>query len=263
MNMDEKMEKICQLVQECGKLILGEGSGVEIKEKPGSANFVTAYDSLVQRSLVAGLKELFPDGEFVGEEDGCTDYLRTSEYAFFIDPIDGTTNFIHDFKMSALCVGMAKNSVLEFGVVYNPFRQEMFYAQRGKGAYLNGQPLHIEDKTLSEGMLCMDTAPYNPELREKTFAELQRLSYECQDIRSIGSAALSICYAACGRVVGYTSARLCVWDYAAASVILSEAGGKLVTEGGQDPDFRTYIPIIAGTKKSVERILEIKNIKAY
>ena len=187
---------------------------------------MTAYDSLVQKTLISKLKILFPEAEFVGEEDGRSTYRKTGEYAFFIDPIDGTTNFINDFKASAICVGMARNGVLEIGVVYNPFRDELFYAQRGEGAFLNGQRLNIENKGLKEGILCIDTAPYNPEIRHAVFEQIEKLSYQSMDVRCVGSSALSICYLACGRAVGYLSPRLCVWDYAAASVILEEGWRK-------------------------------------
>lgn len=255
--MENMLKTICDIVVETGKLITGNEKNLGIEAKPGTSNYVTAYDRLVQKTLISKLKEIFPEAEFVGEEDGCTTYRRNSEYAFFIDPIDGTTNFIQDFQASAICVGMAKNGVLEIGVVYNPFMEELFYAQKGKGAFLNGKALHIENKGLKEGILCIDTAPYNPEIRHDIFEQIEKLSYQSMDIRCVGSAALSICYQACGRAVGYLSPRLCVWDYAAASVILEEAGGKLTSKGGEDPDFRTYIPIIAGTCKGVEEILEI------
>lgn len=255
--MENMLKSICDIVVETGNLITKPGKNLGIEAKPGTSNFVTAYDSFVQKTLISKLKVLFPDAEFVGEEDGCSTYKRTSEYAFFIDPIDGTTNFIQDFKASAICVGLAKNERLEIGVVYNLFREELFYAQRGKGAFLNEMPLHIENKGLKEGILCIDTAPYNPEIRHSIFEQIEKLSYHSMDLRCVGSAALSICYQACGRAVGYLSPRLCVWDYAAASVILEEAGGKLTSKNGEDPDFRTYIPIIAGTCKGVEEILEI------
>ena len=152
---------------------------------------------------------------------------------------------------------MARNGVLEIGVVYNSFRDELFYAQRGEGAFLNGQRLNIENKGLKEGILCIDTAPYNPEIRHAVFEQIEKLSYQSMDVRCVGSSALSICYLACGRAVGYLSPRLCVWDYAAASVILEEAGGKLTTRNGANPDFGTYIPIIAGTCRGVDETLQI------
>lgn len=255
--MGDILKSICDIVVETGKLITGNEKNLEIEAKPGTANYVTVYDSIVQETLISKLKELLPEAEFVGEEDGYSTYRRTEEYTFFIDPIDGTTNFINDFKASAICVGMAQNGVLEIGVVYNPFRKELFYAQRGKGAYLNEHKLNIENKGLKEGILCIDTAPYNPEIRHVVFEQIEKLSYQSMDVRCVGSAALSICYQACGRAVGYLSPRLCVWDYAAASVILEEAGGKLTTRNGKNPDFGNYIPIIAGTCNGVDEILQI------
>lgn len=188
--MENNLKSICDIVVETGKLIIKNEKDLGIEAKPGTANFVTAYDSLVQKTLISKLKILFPEAEFVGEEDGRSTYRKTGEYAFFIDPIDGTTNFINDFKASAICVGMARNGVLEIGVVYNPFRDELFYAQRGEGAFLNGQRLNIENKGLKEGILCIDTAPYNPEIRHAVFEQIEKLSYQSMDVRCVGSFAI-------------------------------------------------------------------------
>lgn len=102
----------------------------------------------------------------------------------------------------------------------------------------------------------MDTAPYNPELRDAAFEELRKISYLCMDMRSIGSAALSICYVACGRSVAYLSQKLCVWDYAAASLILTEAGGKITKKKGEELKLATNVPVLAATKKAHKELLE-------
>lgn len=250
-------DQICQTVREAGKLIhpLPEELGIQSKE--GAFNFVTKYDSMVQSFLIERLSALVPGASFVGEEDGYSTHQVASGDTFIIDPIDGTTNFICGFMASAICVGLAQDGVMKIGVVYNPFRDELFAGEKGKGAFLNGKRLALHNQSLSDGTLCMDTAPYNPEIRDEVFRKIRILSNHSMDVRSVGSAALSICYVACGRSTGYISPRLCVWDYAAASVILTEAGGKITKEDGSDLNFATHVPVLAGTEKSLNEMLAL------
>jgi myo-inositol-1(or 4)-monophosphatase len=257
MDMKILLDQIADVVLEAGKLIYPLPAELEIKSKEGSSNFVTKYDSMVQEFLIRRLSGLIPEASFVGEEDNRSASSVASGYTFIIDPIDGTTNFICNFMASAICVGLALDGIMEIGVVYNPFRDELFKGYRGGGSFLNGKPLQISSDTLESSTLCIDTAPYNPELRDEIFRKIRLLSEHCMDIRDIGSAALSICYVACGRSSGYLSARLCVWDYAAASVILTEAGGAISGEDGQDLNFATHVPVIAGSTGSLKEILTL------
>lgn len=256
METDILYTEICNIVREAGDIIHSLSSVTELKAKEGSANFVTKYDSIVQEFLIQKLSILVPDAAFVGEEDGYSEQKISEGRTFIIDPIDGTTNFICGFMASGICVGLADHGVIEIGVVYNPFRDEFFSAKRGSGAFLNGVSLHPADHTLKESVLCADTAPYNPEIRENIFEELRQLSYLCMDMRSIGSAALSICYVACGRSAAYVSPRLCVWDYAAASLILTEAGGILTDRFGRDLRLSTHISVVAATPRAHAEIME-------
>lgn len=253
--------EICNIVKKAGQIIrpLSSSTVTDIQAKTGSANFVTKYDSMVQSFLIRELSSLVPEASFIGEEDGYSAQTVSNGLTFIIDPIDGTTNFICNFMLSTICVGLADHGEMVIGVVYNPFRDELFAAQKGVGAFLNGIPLHMADLALGEGILCADTAPYTPELRDEIFDKLKKLSYHCMDIRSIGSAAASICYIACGRSVAALSPRLCVWDYAAASLVLKEAGGIILDMEGKDPALSTKIGIMAGTPKAVQDIRNILN----
>lgn len=256
MNTEVRLEQICQAVREAGDLIRSCCAVGEMKAKEGSANFVTKYDSMVQSFLIKRLKDLVPDAAFIGEEDGYSQGKIAEGKTFIIDPIDGTTNFICGFPVCGICVGFAERGKAELGVVYNPFREEMFSARRGGGAFLNGKSLKMMDHVLEEGVLCMDTAPYTPELRKEIFERLLKLSHLCMDMRSIGSAALSICYVACGRSAAYLSPRLCVWDYAAASVILTEAGGVITGWDGKALELATGVSVLAGTPKAHQQVLD-------
>lgn len=258
METEMLLEQMCQIVREAGDLIRSCSSVGEMKVKEGSANYATKYDSMVQNFLMEKLTALVPDAVFIGEEDGYSEGKIAAGKTFIIDPIDGTTNFICGFPVCGICVGLAERGTMEIGVVYNPYREEMFAARRGGGAYLNGKLLKLADHALEEGVLCMDTAPYTPEIRKGIFERLLRLSHLCMDMRSVGSAALSICYVACGRSTAYLSPKLCVWDYAAASVILTEAGGVITGWDGKGLELATGISVLTGTPKAHQEILDSK-----
>lgn len=254
MDLCEVFEKACRIVQEAGGRIRHADPAESIKEKSGAFNFVTKYDSMVQKLLVRELGALIPEASFVGEEDGYDSGKISDGYTFILDPIDGTTNFICGFPCCGISVALALHGKVQFGIVYNPFREELFCALRKKGAFLNGRRLCTGEKSLKDGLGSMDISPYDPVLRKTAFAMAQELSFHCMDIRDVGSAALAICYVAAGRCVAYYSLKLCVWDYAAAGLILEEAGGKLQRADGKDPELGTGIPILAGTVKTIEEM---------
>lgn len=228
------LEQIMQAVRECGQIILDADraqAGTEIKE--GRANLVTVYDKAVQEALREKLLTILPEAHFVGEEEDIHDSIAEG-YAFIVDPIDGTTNFIKDYKVSAISVGMTRDGVQEIGVVYNPYLDEMFYAQRGAGAYCNGKSLRVSDKPLSEGLTLFGSGPYYPELIDDSFRLLRRCFDRSLDMRRSGSAALDLCFVAAGRAELYFELRLQPWDFAAGSLIVCEAGGTVTrVEGGE------------------------------
>lgn len=167
MEKNEWMEQITDIVRACGEIILqaDRGKGC-IDEKAGHANFVTTYDRKVQQELQGRLLEILPGAVFVGEEEDR--HAAVAEgYAFIVDPIDGTTNFIKDYHMSAISVGLARDGEQYMGVVYNPYLNEMFTAVKGQGAYLNGEPIHVSSEPLSNGVVLFGTAPYYEELNRR------------------------------------------------------------------------------------------------
>ncbi len=254
---DQLLDQICEIVRQTGSIVLSASADKEIKAKEGAANYVTKYDSKVQKYLVAELTRLLPEATFVGEEDGFSSHKISSGYTFIIDPIDGTTNFICEFMCSGICVGLAIHGTMEIGVVYNPFRDELFCARRGQGSYLNGSPLHVHNRPLNEGVVNIDIAPYNPELRERAFAVSTAISYHSMDIRDIGSAALGICYVACNRCVAYISHLLSTWDYAAASLILTEAGGVFTDLQGHALPLKAKTSLLASTETGLQQTLDL------
>ena len=227
------VEKIADAVRECGKIMLDAVRTANMVEpKEGHANFVTVYDKKVQETLRKKLLEILPEAVFVGEEDDVHVSIKKG-FAFIVDPIDGTTNFIKDYHVSAISVGLAKDGEKYIGVVYNPYLDEMFTAERGKGAFLNGRPIHVSRNPLSEGIVLFGTAPYYEELSKKSFQMAYAYFKKALDVRRSGSAAIDLCSIAAGRAELYFELRLSPWDFAAGALIVEEAGGVVTTvEGG-------------------------------
>ena len=193
-------EKIADAVCECGKIMLDAVRTADMVEtKEGHANFVTVYDKKVQETLRKKLLEILPEAVFVGEEDDVHVSIKKG-FAFIVDPIDGTTNFIKDYHVSAISVGLAKDGEKYIGVVYNPYLDEMFTAERGKGAFLNGRPIHVSRNPLSEGIVLFGTAPYYEELSKKSFQMAYAYFKKALDVRRSGSAAIDLCSIAAGVV---------------------------------------------------------------
>ena len=192
MEKNELLEQITDAVRACGEIILqADRSKGCIDEKAGHANFVTTYDRKVQQQLQERLLRILPEAVFVGEEEDS--HAAVAEgYAFIVDPIDGTTNFIKDYHMSAISVGLARDGERYMGVVYNPYLDEMFTAVKGQGAYLNREPIHVSSEPLSNGVVLFGTAPYYEELSRKSFEMAYDYFRQALDVRRSGSAALTL-----------------------------------------------------------------------
>ena len=222
------LERIIETVKKAGEIILSaHNQEAAVTAKEGKKNFVTKYDVAVQEFLFSELAKAFPEAEFVGEEG--ENNLKSTALRFIIDPIDGTTNFMQDFRCSCISVALCKENDVIAGVVYNPYTNEIFSAEKGKGAYLNGEKISVSDRPLSDGLALFGTSPYHPENTDETFALLRRVFDFCRDIRRSGSAAYDICTVACGRCEIFFEKELQPWDIAAGTLILKEAGGLAMT----------------------------------
>ncbi len=251
------LEEIKKVVIAAGEIILSAHhiqDGVESKE--GRANFVTKYDVEVQNFLYQELKKVFPKAAFIGEEDEKREKVK-AEYCFIIDPIDGTTNFIFDYRHSCISVGVLHHEEIYMGVVYNPYMNELFYAEKGKGAFLNGRRLLINDVSLKDGIVNFGTCPYYREKSEETFQIIQKLYNNSLDIRRSGSAALDICYVAASRCALYFELLLSPWDYAGASLVLMEAGGCISTMDQKELPYLSPCPVIAAAPKAYKEYFQL------
>src|SRR6476620_7975012 len=209
----------------------------QVKEK-GRFDLVTAADVASQRTIQAYLKQRFPGHGFLGEEEG-GGKARPAAGApptWIIDPIDGTTNYVHDFPFYCVSIGMQVAGELVVGVVYDPPHREMFAAAKGQGAWLGSRRLKTSD-TATLGQALIATG-FPPDLRgnERTLEWWRYLSFTAQSLRRTGSTALNLSYVAAGRFCAYCALDNHVWDVAGATVVLREAGGIITNVDGSSYD---------------------------
>ena len=242
--------KIKAIMKDAGNIML---SAKEIEnavtEKEGPANFVTEYDVKVQNFLYDNLMKLYPDAHFVGEENEQTDDVLHG-LAFIVDPIDGTTNFIQHMDASAISVALLKDGNVILGATYNPYRDQFFYAEKGKGATCNERPIHVSSSGLKDSIVCLGTSPYYPEKHKATTDLAYKLLTNALDLRRSGSAVIDICEVAKGSVGLMYEMLLSPWDYAASSLILTEAGGIITQMDGSDIIFNDKCSILCGNPKA-------------
>lgn len=250
------INRIIETVRKAGEIILSahnQESAVTAKE--GKKNFVTKYDVAVQDFLFDELGKAFPEAEFVGEES--ENDFESKALRFIIDPIDGTTNFMQDFRCSCISVALCKENEVIAGVVYNPYTKEVFSAEKGKGAYLNGEKISVSDRLLSDGLALFGTSPYHPENTDETFALLRKVFDFSRDIRRSGSAAYDVCTVACGRCEVFFEKGLQPWDIAAGTLILNEAGGVALTYNGEEIDFSTPNDVVFANPKAYDEFVTL------
>ncbi len=214
-----ELEKI---VREAGTMLSDERR-LEVEIKEGHANYVTAVDRQVQAFLREKLPALVPGSRFIGEEGAGA--VLTDDPTWIVDPVDGTTNLIHDYRQSAISIALAVGGEPTVGLVYQPYADELFYAEKGKGAFLNDKPIRVSETEMNRALVSFGTSPYNPQKAETSLRLALRYLLTCADIRRSGSAALDLCYVACGRTEIFFELELKPWDVAAGALLVTEAGG--------------------------------------
>lgn len=248
--MDDIIYEIESIVRKCGVIMVSAyDDDLDIEEKDGSGNYVTKYDILIQILLKEELLKLIPTAFFFGEEGNEENKILDDGYTFIADPIDGTLNFTRNMKQSAISVALLKNGIPYISVCYNPFVDEMYLAQKDKGAYLNGIKINVSKKKLTNGILLFGSSPYNKKLHNKSFELLNKLSKHCLDIRRSGSAVIDLCNIASGKAEMYFELILSPWDYAGGYLIVSEAGGIVTDINGNDIKFDKPTSILASNNK--------------
>lgn len=245
MNIDT--QKVIEIVKKVKPLFSDREGSSNIKVK-GVADFVTQIDFKVQEQVKQALYELYPDIQFMGEEKDNSD-IDFSGDVWILDPVDGTTNLIHDFRNSTLSLALARNGILTFGIIYHPYSDEIFVAERQKGAWLNGNQISVSCRgNFSECLISIGTSPYHRELAKENFKVFEKIFTDCADIRRLGSAALELAYVAAGRIDAYFERSLKPWDYAAGMLLVEEAGGKVTDYKGNPVDITGNSDIVAGSQ---------------
>ena len=247
------LEDILPIVRSAGKIILAREGADRIASK-AAQDFVTEVDYRVQSFICDRLREGWPEIQFMGEEKDNSDIDFAKPY-WVLDPIDGTTNFIHDFRASVISLALVCDHDPIFGVVYNPSTGEEFTGIRGGGAYLNGGPIQVSGAaSLSEALVFVGTAPYRRNEMDENFRRIQRVYLSSHDIRRFGCTALELCYIACGRADGQFEFGTKPWDIAAGWLILREAGGEVVSVYGGDPPLDGESAIVSTNGKFTEEL---------
>jgi len=258
MNVSNITNSLTKIIRDAGKIMLGANKNRDFDSKAGTANFVTAYDVAVQDFLIKSIKDILPEAVFMAEEKENDTAVLFEKYCFIIDPIDGTMNFVRGFNHSCISMAYAHEGEVCAACVYNPYMDEMFTAVKGRGAYLNGKRLTIQDRPLSDSVVCFGTSPYYQELTDITFAITKEAFKAALDLRREASAELDLCSVAASRAGIFFELRLSMWDYAAGALIISEAGGRCCTiEGEALPYDGNASSVAAGCPSALEEFLRI------
>lgn len=248
-------EDIKELMRRCGDIILNaDRKNIGISTKEGHGNFATKYDIMVQNELKKGLAEILPEAAFYGEEEVHAGFPE-ERMVFVVDPIDGTTNFIKDLKWSCISIGLLENKSCVAGFIYNPYSDEMFSARKGEGAFLNNHRIRVSNQPLENAIVIFGTAAYYEDIKQNIFEKADEYMQKSIDIRRSGSAALDLCMVACGRAEMFFEYRLQPWDYAAGSLLVTEAGGTVKRTDGSPMDVTTAGSCLAyGTGISLDQV---------
>ena len=231
----------------------GELTHSEIKPKDFK-DFVTDVDNACEAAISSIITESFPEDSMLCEEG--TLINGTSGRTWIVDPLDGTLNFIHSFPVFSISIALKKHDDLLAGVVYQPVLKELFTAERGRGAYLNGKQIAISNRTEKESFLMGTGLPFKEyHYLESYINMLKEVIHDSAGIRRAGSAALDLAYTACGRFDGFWEYKLFPWDFAAGVLLVREAGGT-VTDFSGDSDVFQRPSIIAGNNITHPLLLE-------
>ncbi len=247
------IQEVIGIVREASGLMVREG--FEVKDKGTRENLVTSSDIAVQHFLTERLGRLLPGSGFLCEEEDLADLRH--EAVWIIDPIDGTANYSRGNENCCISVALVRNGELSMGVVYSPWRGELYCAEKGRGAFLNGKAIRVSDRPFENGLLFTAMSTYRKDLSKTCSDIIYDLYMACNDVRRTGSAAVELCLMATGQVELYFEIRLMPWDYAAAALILREAGGTVMGLDGNLPSlWRPSLVVAANTEENGRRILE-------
>ncbi len=255
--MQPSLDFLIKLSKEAGEILKkGFGKSHQIEYK-GPIDLVTEIDHQSEELLVSRIRNAYPDHSIITEESGFLD--GQSDRRWYIDPVDGTSNYAKGFPMFCVSIGYAIQERMQLAVVYDPTRDECFYAERGQGAWLNGNRIQVtRTAQLIDSMLATGF-PYDLRQRENNMDHFMRMAMEVQTIRRLGSAALDQVYVAAGRLDGYWEIGVSAWDIAAGTLLVEEAGGLVTSINGDVDYFKPPFDILAANPNLHPKILAILN----
>ena len=275
-NLETITRLVCQVAREAGSYIRKERAGfsVEKVERKHAHDYVSYVDKGSEQLIVSRLREILPEAGFITEEGTTRDDVRcqmddvgckkeedsqfsvlSSQFTWVVDPLDGTTNFIHGYAPYAVSIALIRGQEILMGVAYEIVSDECFYAWKDGKAWMNGQPIHVGTSVINDALLCLQL-PYNSDAYKPVIKRLiDRFYGNVGSIRMIGSAAMALCYVAAGRLDGYAERYIGQWDYMAGALIVKEAGGKVSNYEGVTT-FTQGDSIIATNGVIHEKLLE-------
>ncbi len=241
------------IIRRAGQMML-EYQHPTVTSKGRHADFVTEADVAVQRFLIDELSRLFPDACFFAEEQEGN--VLTDAFTFIIDPIDGTTNYFRRRRCSMISIGAVENKTGVLGMLYDPYRDELFRAEKGRGAWCNGERLTVSDLPLDRALIGLGSAPYYEELFDLTAESVRALLPHIADVRRTGSACMELCDVARGVSDGHFEWVLQPWDYCAGTLLVEEAGGRCGNILGGPVTYEKGIPHLAASRRSFDALQE-------
>lgn len=238
MNLANIEQGVIDICREVGEFIRAEGESFDrsrIEQKNVFNNLVSYVDKESEKKLVKTLSQLLPQAGFITEE-GTVEPSREKEYSWIIDPLDGTTNFLHGLPLYAISIGLTRNGRPILGIIYDICQKQCYHAREDNPAYLDNREIRVSAiPTLSQSLLATGFPYYHLDKRDDYLDIIKEFLNETHGIRRLGSAAMDLAYVACGKLEGFFEYNLHPWDVAAGTIIVQQAGGKISDfKGGDD-----------------------------
>lgn len=253
--MKPTLSDLERLAREAGAILRDGYNKEHTVHYKGTIDLVTETDHASEAFLLGEIKSAFPGGHILAEESG--NIQGSNEDLWYIDPLDGTVNYAHHIPIFCVSIGFSANGVLTLGAVYDPLRDEMFTAEKGKGAFLNGKKIQVSGTSTLEKSLLVTGFPYDTwDTKLDNFKYFERLAKRTQGVRRLGSAALDACYVGAGRFDGFWEFKLKPWDVAAGGLIAAEAGATVTAIDGRADFLSPPMSILAATPGIYEAVRE-------
>lgn len=255
MNRQKIKSLLFAALEESGKLMKATLHQRKIVAKKSELSLVTATDQKIEEMILKRIAREFPDHAILAEE---SPPQGNSTSRWIIDPLDGTTNFAHAYPQACTSIAYEEKGEVLIGGVYDPFREELFFAEKGKGAKLNGKKIRVSPtRKLSDSLLCTGFPYDRRERADEYLAIFKAFLMKAQGLRRLGAAALDLCYVACGRFDGYWELKLNPWDKAAAILVIKEAGGRSSNFRGETLTLLDDIQNVASNSWIYEEMLRV------